>query len=231
MRTCNLEYVRERLNLALADYGSRTKGQLDAFQGAALVRTSRYKRRPAVEVGGQYRQSDPVACSETRGGKRPKPPIEEITFCLSSWRRAVFELEGHQRAWVYYCYAHNLEYDYQVQITTHVWEEYKKTLAGKRITKKVTARIARLVWLAVQQHAHSCGGVLGKNYSATELAKLMGIELNNWSTNYAIHWRSILMVCHSLDNTSLHDTIETRAANKPNFNDVMLAKMNKLSDI
>lgn len=112
-----------------------------------------------------------------------------------------------------------------------MWYTGTHDAQAKRITKKVTARIARLVWLAVQQHAHSCGGVLGKNYSATELAKLMGIELNNWSTNYAIHWRSILMVCQSLDNTSLHDTIETRAANKPNFNDVMLAKMNKLSDI
>jgi len=199
MRTCNLEYVRERLNLALADYGSRTKGQLDAFQGAALINTSRYKRRPAVEVGGQYRQSDPVACSETRGGKRPKPPIEEITFCLSSWRRAVFELEGHQRAWVYYCYAHNLDYDYQVQITTHVWAEFIKTLAGKRVTKKVTARLAQLVWLAVQQYVYTRRATDGVQRKACELASLLGVTSDNWSKHYAEHWSNLIIECERVD--------------------------------
>lgn len=210
MRTCNLEYVRERLNLALADYGSRTKGQLDAFQGAALINTSRYKRRPAVEIGGQYRQSDPVACSETRGGKRPKPPIEEITFCLSSWRRAVFELEDHQRAWVYYCYAHNLDYDYQVQITTHVWEEYKKSLAGKRITKKVTARIARLVWLAVQQYAYTRRAMDGEQRKACELASLLGVAPDNWSKHYADHWAHLILECERLDEGVLRNVDSKR---------------------
>lgn len=210
MRTCNLEYVRERLNLALADYGSRTKGQLDAFQGAALINTSRYKRRPAVEIGGQYRQSDPVACSETRGGKWPKPPIEEIAFCLSSWRRAVFELEGHQRAWIYYCYAHNLDYDYQVQITTHVWEEYKKTLAGKRITKKVTARIARLVWLAVQQYAYTRRAMDGEQRKACELASLLGVAPDNWSKHYADHWAHLILECERLDEGVLRNVDSKR---------------------
>ncbi|MGO2923878.1 MAG: bacteriophage antitermination protein Q [Hafnia paralvei] len=214
MRACNLEYVRERLNLALADYGSRTKGQLDAFQGAALINTSRYKRRPAVEIGGQYRQSDPVACSETRGGKRPKPPIEEITFCLSSWRRAVFELEDHQRAWIYYCYAHNLDYDYQVQITKHVWEEFKKTLAGKRITKKVTARLAQLVWLAVQQRAHNCRGIHGKDYTATQLADLMAVSRSTWSECYRAHWETLLVIVLGLDCISLDLVLKARDASR-----------------
>lgn len=211
MRACNLEYVRERLNLALADYGSRTKGQLDAFQGAALINTSRYKRRPAVEIGGQYRQSDPVACSETRGGKRPKPPIEEITFCLSSWRRAVFELEDHQRAWIYYCYAHNLDYDYQVQITKHVWEEFKKTLAGKRITKKVTARLAQLVWLAVQQYAYTRRAMDGEQRKACELASLLGVASDNWSKHYADHWSNLIIECERLDEGVLRDVDNKRA--------------------
>ena len=210
MRPCNLEYVRERLNLALADYGSRTKGQLDAFQGAALINTSRYKRRPAVEIGGQYRQSDPVACTETRGGKRPKPPIEEITFCLSSWRRAVFELEDHQRAWVYYCYAHNLDYDYQVLITKHVWEEFKKTIAGKRITKKVTARLAQLVWLAVQQHACKCSGIQEKEYTATQLADFMGVSKSTWSECYGPHWGALLLMIMDLDCASLDQVSKSR---------------------
>lgn len=211
MRPCNLEYVRERLNLALADYGSRTKGQLDAFQGAALINTSRYKRRPAVEIGGQYRQSDPVACTETRGGKRPKPPIEEITFCLSSWRRAVFELEDHQRAWVYYCYAHNLDYDYQVLITKHVWEEFKKTLAGKRITKKVTARLAQLVWLAVQQYAYTRRAMDGESRKACELASLLGVAPDNWSKHYADHWSNLILECERLDEGVLRDVDNKRA--------------------
>lgn len=126
MNLQNLEYVRRCVSLALANIAGATKGQLDAFQGAALVNTSRYPRKPVREVGGQVRIADPVKCTETRGGKDVRPPIEEIVFCLSSWRRAISKLDGHQLGWIRYCYAHDLNYDYQVLITKHVWEELKR---------------------------------------------------------------------------------------------------------
>ena len=210
MNLQHLEYVRSCVSLALANIVGATKGQLDAFQGAALVNTSRYPRKPVREVGGQVRIADPVKCVETRGGKDIRPPIEEIVFCLSSWRRAISTLDGHQLGWIRYCYAHDLNYDYQVLITKHVWEEFKKTLAGKRITKKVTARLAQLVWLAVQQHARKCSGIQGKEYTATQLADFMGVSKSTWSEYYGPHWGALLVIVMDLDCISLDLVLKTR---------------------
>ena len=210
MNLQHLEYVRSCVSLALANIVGATKGQLDAFQGAALVNTSRYPRKPVREVGGQVRIADPVKCTETRGGKDVRPPIEEIVFCLSSWRRAISKLDGHQLGWIRYCYAHDLNYDYQVLITKHVWEEFKKTLAGKRITKKVMARLAQLVWLAVQQHARKCSGIQGKEYTATQLADLMGVSKSTWTECYGPHWGALLLMIIDLDCASLDQVSKAR---------------------
>ncbi|WP_278401520.1 bacteriophage antitermination protein Q [Hafnia paralvei] len=214
MHLQNLEYVRRCVSLALANIAGATKGQLDAFQGAALVNTSRYPRKPVREVGGQVRIADPVKCTETRGGKDVRPPIEEIVFCLSSWRRAISKLDGHQLGWIRYCYAHDLNYDYQVLITKHVWEELKKTLAGKRITKKVTARLAQLVWLAVQQRVHNCRGIHGKDYTATQLADLMAVSKSTWSECYRAHWETLLVIVMGLDCISLDLVLKTRDSSR-----------------
>ncbi|MBW2958088.1 antitermination protein [Hafnia phage yong2] len=214
MNLQNLEYVRRCVSLALANIAGATKGQLDAFQGAALVNTSRYPRKPVREVGGQVRIADPVKCTETRGGKDVRPPIEEIVFCLSSWRRAISKLDGHQLGWIRYCYAHDLNYDYQVLITKHVWEEFKKTLAGKRLTKKVTARLAQLVWLAVQQHARKCSGIQGKEYTATQLADFMGVSKSTWSECYGPHWGTLLVIVMDLDCASLDQVSKSRDASR-----------------
>lgn len=214
MNLQNLEYIRRCVSLALANIAGATKGQLDAFQGAALVNTSRYPRKPVREVGGQVRIADPVKCTETRGGKDVRPPIEEIVFCLSSWRRAISKLDGHQLGWIRYCYALDLNYDYQVLITKHVWEELKKTLAGKRITKKVTARLAQLVWLAVQQHARKCSGIQGKEYTAAQLADFMGVSKSTWSECYGTHWGTLLVIVMDLDCISLDLVLKTRDASR-----------------
>lgn len=214
MNLQNLEYVRRCVSLALANIAGATKGQLDAFQGAALVNTSRYPRKPVREVGGQVRIADPVKCTETRGGKDVRPPIEEIVFCLSSWRRAISKLDGHQLGWIRYCYAHDLNYDYQVLLTKHVWEEFKKTLVGKRITKKMTARLAQLVWLAVQQHARKCSGIQGKEYTATQLADFMGVSKSTWSECYGPHWGALLVIVMDLDCISLDLVLKTRDASR-----------------
>ncbi|WP_279203771.1 bacteriophage antitermination protein Q [Obesumbacterium proteus] len=190
MNLQHLEYVRSCVSLALANIVGATKGQLDAFQGAALVNTSRYPRKSVREVGGQVRIADPVKCAETRGGKDVRPPIEDIVFCLSSWRRAISTLDGHQLGWIRYCYAHDLNYDYQILITKNVWEEFKKTLVGKRITKKVTARLANLVWLAVQQHAYNDRSA----YSQKELSELLGVKSSTWSEVYQQHWHNLTKI-------------------------------------
>ncbi|MEG1466720.1 MAG: bacteriophage antitermination protein Q [Hafnia sp.] len=210
MNLQHLEYVRSCVSLALANIVGATKGQLDAFQGAALVNTSRYPRKPVREVSGQVRIADPVKCAETRGGKDVRPPIEEIVFCLSSWRRAISTLDGHQLGWIRYCYAHDLNYDYQVLITKHVWEEFKKTVAGKRITKKVMARLAQLVWLAVQQHACKCSGIQEKEYTATQLADFMGVSKSTWCECYGQHWGALLLMIMDLDCASLDQVSKAR---------------------
>ncbi|NLS54049.1 bacteriophage antitermination protein Q [Hafnia alvei] len=231
MNLQHLEYVRSCVSLALANIVGATKGQLDAFQGAAVVNTSRYPRKPVREVGGQVRIADPVKCAETRGGKDIRPPIEEIVFCLSSWRRAISTLDGHQLGWIRYCYAHDLNYDYQVLITKHVWDEFKKTLAGKRITKKVTSRLAQLVWLAVQQYAYTRRAMDGEQRKACELASLLGIAPDNWSKHYADHWAHLILECERLDEGVLRDVDNKRIDDIVHFNDKVIAKVNKMSHI
>ncbi|EKT55480.1 bacteriophage antitermination protein Q [Providencia sneebia] len=195
-----LEYLRANVTLALANINGGTKGQLDAFQGAALVRTSRFKRNKMRDSTGAIRESDPVKCTETRISKSPMPPILEITFCLSSWRRAVNKLDEAHKAWLLYCYAYDLDYNHQVEICNYVWEQFKPSLSGKRITKKVTARLMQLVWLAAQDTASRFGEILTLDkYTDTALAKLVGVSKSTWSEIYRDHWTMLVSIVERID--------------------------------
>ncbi|MBG3117342.1 hypothetical protein GHV30_17205, partial [Proteus mirabilis] len=67
---------------------------------------------------------------------------------------------------------------------------------GKKITKKVKERLRSLVWLSVQAYTR-------RNYSQTELARLVGVKRNNWKMNYDIYWNSLLDICCELDKSAL----------------------------
>lgn len=201
-----IEYLRGCVSTALADTSRSGKGQL--LNGSEITRTTVHtrKRRRIVQLEGRKvcATTDAMHCPETRSRKKPMPPLDPITYGTASWRRAVNCLAPHQEAWIRYCYGHELNYDYQVKICQHVWNEYRATLTGKRITEKTRRRIEALVWLAVQNYAalYGCVQVLRK-YTDTELAGLSGVSKSTWSENYRYHWQGLIACVSNLDSSAL----------------------------
>ncbi|UAN58327.1 bacteriophage antitermination protein Q [Serratia sp. JSRIV004] len=212
------KYVREAVSLALTNLSRTGKGQLAAFEGAALARTTRFKRQRnrTVVVGNRKVCAiiDPFHCPETRTRKQPFPPIDPLTFSTSSWRRAISAIETHQNAWVLYCYGQDLNYDYQVLICQHIWGEFQREIQGQKVTAKVRNRLASLVWLAVQHWVGVRGGLLGHDYYDAELAELVGVAPDNWSKNYASRWDTLQRLVTVLDKDALQSVARSRNARK-----------------
>lgn len=217
-----LEYIREQLFAAMVESEGRSKGQLAAFEGAALADTSTFRRvrHRDLLVGKRLvcRETEPLLCSGTRSRKHPFPPIDEVTYRNSSWRRAVLALADHQQAWVRYCYAGDIEFSLQSTLCLFVWDGFTAAQGGKRMSVKVKGRLRELVWLAVQQTAS-----MRVIYTAGKLAELTGVETDNWAHNYDAHWHHMLKLCRALDEGVLHDVVNIRNAKKSHVSDTMLA--------
>lgn len=207
-----LEYVRGAVSLALADIHGMTKGQLAAFEGAALAHTSRFKRQRhrTVVVGNRKvcPDTDPIHCPETRTRAKPFPPIEELTYCTSSWRRAISVLETHQEAWIRYCYGDYSYHHNQLLVVPYIWAQFSAQCPGK-ISKKVKLRMQSLTLLAVQVVASEIKGH-PKEYSHTKLAELSGVSKSTWSETYSGHWNMLLSLVETLDAGSLKWTADKR---------------------
>lgn len=212
----NLDYIRERVITALADHSGATKGQLAAFEEHAPADTASKKRKRIhyVQLDKRRRVSaaiDPVSCTETRSRVKPSPPIHEITFCSSSWRRSVSSMEGEQLAWIRYCYGYDLAYSHQVTICQHIWSAFEKRHRGKKVTAKKRARLSSLVWLAVQTYASQGAWRIAHEYSAGDLASLSGASKSNWAENYAAQWEELLWLCNELDVSALRTIFSKRS--------------------
>ncbi|MEI7247994.1 bacteriophage antitermination protein Q [Pectobacterium carotovorum] len=210
-----LEYIRGNVSTALSDIQKTGAGQLGAFEGAGIIRTTKYtrqrKRIVALDGRNVCATTDAMHCPETRSRKRPTPPIDPITYGTASWRRAVNELDSHHTAWVRFCYGNDMNYEHQKAICLHVWNEYKPTLTGKKTTEKVRRRIESLVWLAIQRYAATCGCLfVSREYNDSELAKLSGISRSTWCENYKYHWDGLTEMVSELDRDSLNTIIKKR---------------------
>lgn len=207
-----LEYVRGAVSLALADIHGQSKGQLAAFEGSALACTTRFKRQRLRTVVLDNRkvcpETDPIHCPETRARKKPFPPLDELTYCTSSWRRAISVLDTHQEAWIRYCYG---DYNYhrnQLLVAPYIWERFSDQFSA-RISKKVKVRLQSLTLLAVQVVASEIKG-LPKEYTHTQLAELSGVRKSTWSETYSGHWNTLLSLVETLDAGSLRWVAEKR---------------------
>jgi hypothetical protein len=216
MREQQLEYIRETISLALANLQRSGKGQLAAFEDSPLARTNRYnrKRHRTVELDNRKvcALTDPLPCSETRNRKNSPPLIEPVIFATASWRRAVLAQEDHCKAWLLWCYAHDLNFEHQVAIVRWVWTEFERKAKGKRIAIKTMERLRQLVWLAAQDvKAMLLGFPL---YEQQELARLVGVDKKNWSKNYADYWLRMTSAIFELDRNSLIGSEVTRSQQK-----------------
>ncbi|MFK3763218.1 bacteriophage antitermination protein Q [Serratia ureilytica] len=211
-----LEYVRGAVSLALADIHGQSKGQLAAFEGSALVRTTRFKRQRVRTVVLEKRRvcpiTDPMHCPETRTRKKPFPLIEELTYCTSSWRRAISVLDTHQEAWLRYCYGDYNYHDKQLQVVPYIWEQFSDQCAV-RLSKKVKLRLQGLALLAVQVVASEIKG-LPREYTYTNLANMAGVQRSNWQMHYAGHWESLLLLIKALDTDALFSVANQRIARR-----------------
>ncbi|MFS7246622.1 bacteriophage antitermination protein Q [Rahnella inusitata] len=203
----NIDYIRERVITALADHSGATKGQLEAFEEHAPADTARKKRKRIhfvqLEKSRVSADIEPVSCAETRSRVRPLPPIHEITFRSSSWRRAISLMDGEHLAWIRYCYGYDLAYSHQLTICQYIWSEFERRCRGRKVTAKKRARLSSLVWLAVQTYASQGAGRLAHEYSAGDLASLSGVSKSNWAENYAAQWDELIKSCGELDLSSL----------------------------
>ena len=153
----DLQYLRDMATIAMTDHSSRTKGQLEAFEGFVLGNTTRYPRRKPrdITVNGRKvsRETEAVSCWSTHYSVLPMPPIDRVDYQNCSWRRAIMELDEAEQSWLLYCDGKELKFSHQTAITAYVWSEMQERIKGRRVSKKVKERLRSLVWLAVQDYA------------------------------------------------------------------------------
>ena len=224
-----LQFVREQLMIATADLSGSTKCQLEAWQENALFDTGRYRRkkiRYRDEVTGKMitRDNPPIQGKQSLAKGSSIALVSPVEFATSSWRRAVLELEEHQKAWLLWCYGGNICWEHQIAITQWGWSEFKTQSGSRKIAVKTLERVKKLIWLAAQDVR---GWVTGcEVYQRQELARLCGVKPDNWSHNYANYWGEMCGICKRLDRESLICSVEKRAQEKATVSRRDIAKVN-----
>ncbi|HBR0006126.1 TPA: bacteriophage antitermination protein Q [Klebsiella aerogenes] len=213
MNLQNLEYTRIEVRRALQNLSGATKGQLEAFSENPPADKNKSPRQPhhIVDLDGGIgcgrsvvkALTTPVYVMENRSRSRPMPPINDIEFSYSPWRRAVNQLDSHQQAWVRYCYGFDLNFHYQTLMCQHVWTEYQNYLETKPLQSRVIKKLVGLVWLAAQEVAASCNNYAYKKYAGAALARMVSVERSTWLRVYSGHWEAFKKAFKEMDTLSL----------------------------
>ncbi len=215
MNLQNLEYARIEVRRALLDLSGATKGQLEAFSENPPADKNKNPRRThhLVDLDGGIgcgpsvvkALTTPTHVMETRSRRRPMPPINDIEFGYSPWRRAVNLLEEHHQAWVRYCYGFDLNFRYQTLMCQHVWTEYQNYQVGKAIQSRVIKKLVGLVWLAAQEVAAARNNETYKAYAGAALARMVSVDRSTWKRVYAGHWERLKKAFVEMDSNALQD--------------------------
>lgn len=224
-----LEYVRQQLMAATADFSGATKGQLMAWLENAQFDTNTFKRRKpriwdAENEKWQVLDTPPIPGKQSHAKGSHIPLVLPVEFSTASWRRALLSLEEHQKAWLLWNYSENICWEHQVAITRWAWGQFSQQLEGKRVAKKTMDRLRQLIWLAAQDMKAE---LAGKDvYQYGDLAALVGVNKTNWSQNYVGHYDSMLRLYKSLDSQSLIHVSRSRSQQKAANSQQSIAKMN-----
>ena len=229
MNTQFLEYVRQQLMVATADFRGATKGQLMAWLENAQFDTGTFKRKkPRVwdKENEKWETLDnpPIPGKQSHAKGSHIPLVQPVEFATASWRRALLSLEEHQKAWLLWNYSENTNWDHQVAITQWAWGEFSMQLAGKKVAGKTVERLKKLIWLAAQDVKAELGGK--DTYQYCDLAALVGIKPDNWSKNYGDYWRAMCGIFASMDSEALMLVVRTRSQQKAAFSQQGIAKVN-----
>ncbi|EPY8411045.1 bacteriophage antitermination protein Q [Klebsiella aerogenes] len=230
MNLQNLEYTRIEVRRALQNLSGATKGQLEAFSENPPADKNKTPRQPRhiVDLDGGIgcgpsvvkALTTPVYVMETRSRRRPMPPINDIEFSYSPWRRAVNQLESHQQAWVRYCYGFDLNFQYQTEMCQYVWTEYQNYQVSKPLQSRVIKKLVGLVWLAAQEVAATRNNETYKVYAGAALARMVSVDRSTWKRVYADHWEHLKRAFVEMDSNALqiiyryHEQIEDTKTEK-----------------
>lgn len=147
-----LEYVRQQLMVATADFSGATKGQLMAWLENAQFDTKTFKRKkPRVwdpeNEKWQVLDNPPIPGKQSHAKGSHIPLVQPVEFATASWRRALLSLDEHQKAWLLWNYSENTGWEHQVAITRWAWEQFSQQLECKRVARKTIDRLRQLIWL------------------------------------------------------------------------------------
>lgn len=224
-----LQYIREEIMLATADFSGRTKGQLVALVEQLQYTNERFPRVRQFVIDPETQKkimlkNPPIPGKQSHAKGHSIPQVIPVEYSTASWRRAISSLEEHQTSWLLWSYGEKTKWEYQEKIVKWAWAKFGKTIVGNRIAKKTTERLRQLIWLAAQSiKAESINGSLPP---AKWLADLAGVNKTNWSQNYAGHWDAMIAIYRELDRTALLQVSRSRSQQKAANFQQGIAEMN-----
>lgn len=216
MRT---EYVRLCIQTAFSDLKKIQPGilgvQLEMLRSGASDRFTEKPTRTIVSEGSESTVVvDSVSYHAGKKYKTSEPPITDLDFQLSSWRKAVFASCGPEGAWLRYVYARDIEYQHQVDICHRVWDRFNELHADSGLRKmhaRTEEKIQRIVWICVQEatrfirtNAYGDSVIEDAMHSDDEMCLLLGINKRTWQKSiYPARRELIISACFSVDMESL----------------------------
>ncbi|WPH99941.1 bacteriophage antitermination protein Q [Klebsiella pneumoniae] len=224
-----LQYVREEIALATADFSGHTKGQLVALVEQLQFTNERYPRKRQYvvdEVTGKkiMLRNPPVPGKQSHAKGTSIPQVIPVEFSTASWRRAIAKLEDTESAWVKWSYLHETDFSLQTSIVQHGWLQFCEKIKGRRIAGKTKEKLKALIWLAAQDVKEQLAG--RETYLSEELAAFSGVAPDNWTHNYRDYWHAMKGVFFGLDRDSLISVVRSRSQQKATFSQQGLAKVN-----
>jgi hypothetical protein len=229
-----LQYVREEIALATADFSGRTKGQLMALVEQLQFTHERYPRKRQFitdEVTGKkiMLRNPPVPGKQSHAKGTSIPQVIPVEFSTASWRRAIAKLEDTESAWVKWNYLHDTNFSLQRVIVQHGWQRFSDSIKGRRMAGKTKEKLKALIWLAAQDVKEQLAR--REVYQQTELAGFMDVSEKNWGNNYQDYWRTMKGIFFAIDRESLISVVRSRSQQKAAFSHPTLAKVDKTSHI
>ncbi|ECY2819354.1 antiterminator [Salmonella enterica] len=229
MKEQYLEYIRQQLTVALADFSGTTKGQLMAWLENARFDTKNYPRKKQRIRDEETERwitlnNPPVPGKQSLAKGCDIPLVKPVEYSTASWRRAVLSLDEHYKAWLLWNYSENTCWEHQVEITQWAWEQFSQQLEGKRVAKKTIDRLRQLIWLAAQDVKAELAG--RDVYQYGELAALVGVNKTNWSQNYVEHYDAMVSLYKGLDSQALLHVSRSRSQQKTENYQQGIAEMN-----
>ncbi|MDE9508406.1 bacteriophage antitermination protein Q, partial [Xenorhabdus bovienii] len=87
-------------------------------------------------------------------------------------------------AWIQYCYAYDLNFDYQISICQNVYQRFlslHERYGMKKMSSKTATRVRQLIWLAVQESVGEFRDDFRREFSYSDLSRQIGISPSNWN--------------------------------------------------